>query len=197
MAHTHNVTGAAINFILDENLNITAASDPVSLKQGDHKSRLKTFVMPRYFEGHDMSLCNKVEVHYNNINVNKSTRATTTNKSFDEVQNFGVLADDENKIGFNWLVQGDATELSGKLEFCIRFACMEEEVIEYQKFSGIFAGLVVDENIYNTEELTKVYKDVFEALLLEMEDKINNLPTDEHINELINEALGGIENGTY
>ena len=41
------------------------------LIQGDHNSERYTFEMPMYVEGHDMTLCNRVEVHYLNIGAKK------------------------------------------------------------------------------------------------------------------------------
>ena len=37
-----------------------------SLMQNDHNSERFGFILDRYIEGHDMSLCNQVEVHYLN-----------------------------------------------------------------------------------------------------------------------------------
>ena len=192
MAHEHEVIDATTDFILDDNLNITAV-EVTALKRGDHKSHLNKFTMPRYFEGHDMSLCNKVEVHYNNIKTDKSTRETTTNSSFDEVKNFRVLEEGENKIAFEWLVQGDATDLDGTLNFCILFACMDGDIYEYKKFSGTYVGLSVDDSIYNTEEVERLYADVLAAWKIELEAKIANAGAVKTVNGVEPDENGNIE----
>ena len=44
-----------------------AGEGKVRLIQGDHNSERITFSMDRYVEGHDMSTCTKVEIHYINM----------------------------------------------------------------------------------------------------------------------------------
>lgn len=56
------------NFVIDaQTMAISTTGEVKPLKQGDHAAERFTFEMPRYIEGHDMSLCNLAEVHYNNI----------------------------------------------------------------------------------------------------------------------------------
>lgn len=191
MAHLHEVKDNDVLFALDEKLNITCEGTPKELKRGDHAAEIFSFVMPRYFEGHDMSTCNKVEVHYNNINPDKYD--PKENRSFDEVQNFRVLEEDENKIAFDWLVQGDATELDGILNFCIYFACMNGDVAEYKKFSGIYKDLTVGENIYNTEEVARKYADVLAAWKAELEEKIANAGEVKTVNNVEADKNGNVD----
>lgn len=159
---SHKVIDNDTHFLIDaETLEITNETDIKALKCGDHASERFTFTAPRYIEGHDISECDKVEVHYNNAKYDPATRTTTTNKSFDEVEDF-ALSEDGEKVTFSWLIKGDALQLDGTLAFSVRFACMEGDVIEYQKFTGIFKDIPVGETIYNTEEMAKAYADAFE-----------------------------------
>lgn len=183
MAHEHEVIDKDLHFVIDPEMDISCAGTVKALKRGDHKSERYTFEMPRYIEGHDMSLCNKVEVHYNNIKYDSATRETTTNKSFDDVQGFGISATSEDTVVWTWLVQGDATELDGTLNFCIRFACMNGDEIEYQKFTEIYASIPVGDTIFNTEVIAKKYADVLEAWRQEL------LLTDEDIANAVAEYL--------
>lgn len=164
MAHEHNVVDKDTHFVIDPiTMAITCAGKVKPLKRGDHKAERYTFKMPRYIEGHDMSLCNKVEVHYNNKHYDRDTKEITINKSFDKVQEFGVSPDSEDAVTWTWLVQSDATQLDGILSFCMRFACMNGEEIEYQKFSETYSSIPVGESIWNTETVAKQNADVLEA----------------------------------
>lgn len=69
MAHKHSVYDVDTHFTIDPiTRQITNAGSAKSiLMQSDHNSERFTFEIPRFVDGHDMSLCNQVEVHYNNI----------------------------------------------------------------------------------------------------------------------------------
>lgn len=165
MEHKHNVTDQDLHFLIDpkNDMAITCEGKVKALKRGDHNSEVYSFSMPRIIEGHDMSLCNKVEIHYNNIHKDTSTRETTENRSFAEAEGFGPARDGADTVTWTWKPTGDATQLEGKLAFCVRFACMEGEIITYQKFSGIFEAIPVGDTIHNTEAVAREYADVLEA----------------------------------
>lgn len=165
MEHEHSVIDKDTHFIIDADMKITCASEVKALKRGDHAAERYTFEMPRYIEGHDMSLCNKVEAHYNNVKYDSATRTTTTNGSFDEVDDFKVSDTSEDTVTWSWLVKGDATQLDGSVNFCIRFACTSGDVIEYQKFTEIYADIPVGDTIYNTEAVAKEYYDVLQTVI--------------------------------
>lgn len=177
MAHEHEVIDNDLHFLIDDELEIMSVSEIKPLKRGDHGAKRYKFEMPRYIYGHDMALCNKVEVHYDNKNYDEKTRTETVKSSFDEVEDFAVMAEDEEKVSWSWLVKGDATQLSGALDFCLRFACVSGEIIEYQKFSEIYKGIPVDDSIYNTESFVAENADALERVVARI--------------------LGEIENGTY
>ena len=66
--HKHPVYDTDLHLIIDpSNRSIKNESGKTVLMQNDHNSERFTFEIPRYVDGHDMSLCNVVEVHYNNI----------------------------------------------------------------------------------------------------------------------------------
>ena len=175
MAHKHEVIDKDLHFIINpETMAISCAGTVKALKRGDHKAERYTFEMPRYIEGHDMTLCNKVEVHYNNIKYDSVTRETKTNKSFDDVEEFGLAIGSDETVMWSWLVNGDATQLDGTLNFCIRFACMNGDEIEYQKFTDTFTSIPVGATIWNTEAMAKAYADVLEAWRQELLVAIEN-----------------------
>lgn len=175
MSHEHSVIDKDTHFIIDPvTMAISCAGTVKGLKRGDHAAERYTFEMPRFIEGHDMALCNKIEAHYNNIKYDSSTRETTTNRSFDDVEDFAVSEVDEDTVVWTWLVMGDATQLDGTLNFCIRFACLNGAEIEYQKFTEVYESIPVGESIWNTEEVAKQNADVLEAWRQELLIAIEN-----------------------
>lgn len=129
MGHSHPVYDRDTHFTINA---ITRAIKNDGLKktalvQHDHNSERFTFVCPRYIEDHDLSECNKVEVHYLNIN-------TTTKKQHSglyEVSDLRVNPDDEETVICTWLISRNATDLNGKVNFLLRYACIENGVIRY------------------------------------------------------------------
>ncbi len=71
MSHNHNIADSDTRFIIDPITRIirNQASKKTTLMQNDHNSERFTFELPRYVEGHDMSLCNAVEIHYSEIRI--------------------------------------------------------------------------------------------------------------------------------
>ena len=69
MSHIHNVNDSDNKFIVDGISRVikNASTSKTMVMQFDHNSEVFTFELPRYIEGHDMMLCNRVEVHYLNI----------------------------------------------------------------------------------------------------------------------------------
>ena len=65
MAHKHSVIDTDKHFVIDPvTREITNNSEKLSLMQNDHNSETYTFEIPRNIDGHEMALCNVVEIHY-------------------------------------------------------------------------------------------------------------------------------------
>lgn len=194
MAHEHSVFDTDPQFVVDAvTMRITCDSEVKSLRRGDVAAEEYSFRMPRHIDGHDMSLCNKVEVHYNNLHYDKDTRETTMNSSFDEVGNFGVAEDSDEYVVWAWRVGGDATQLSGSLNFCIRFACMNGAEIEYQKFTEIYESIPVGDTIYNTDAVAYDSKDVLEAWRQELLEAIEHGGAVKTVNGASPDENGNVE----
>ena len=61
--HVHPVIDDDPHFVIDvtnRTINHTS-SDSLMLVRGDHNSERFTFEMPRHVDGHDMTLCDRVE----------------------------------------------------------------------------------------------------------------------------------------
>ena len=161
MTHLHSVNGTEARFSINPaTRKISRTSgEKVVLIQGDHNSKRFYFDMPRYIEDHDMSLCNKVEVHYVNI----EAKSSATKPGLYEVDDLEIVADDERSVCFTWLVSGNATELIGMLSFLIKFVCTDEEGNSVYKWhTAICSTPEVQGGMCNTEIIVEKYADVLE-----------------------------------
>ena len=157
MAHVHEMRDSDLHFTIDPTTRaIKSQSSKNILIQYDHNSEIFTFEMPRYIEGHDMSLCNRVDIHY--INVGSQQQ----NLGIYEVQDFSVSEDDENVMVWSWTVSANATQLVGSLVFAFRFACLTEDVIDYAWSTAAFSGISISGGIYNSESVIEEYIDILE-----------------------------------
>ena len=168
MEHIHSVYDSDAHFIINE---ITRAINGSPLKnsimQFDHNSERLSFELPRYIEGHDMSLCNKVEVHYINIGVDGNR-----SEGVCEVNDLQTSADDETIVVCSWLISADATQYAGSLSFLIRFACLTDDVVDYAWHTEIYSGISVGEGMNNGEAFIADNKDVIEAWKAQVEADI-------------------------
>lgn len=155
MAHIHRIYDTDTHFIIDPiNRGITSESGKVTLMQNDHLSERFTFEIPRFIEGHDMSLTDKVEVHYLNIDgVNKKTQ----NADIYEVDDLQISPDSNDVVICSWLISKNATKYVGTLSFVLRFVCYSDTQITYQWFTDVFKGINVLSAIYNTEVIAADY----------------------------------------
>ncbi len=161
MAHLHSVNGTEARFSINPvTRKISRTSgEKVVLIQGDHNSKKFYFDMPRYIEDHDMSLCNKVEVHYINI----EAKSGKNEPGLYEVDDLEIVADDEKSVCFTWLVSGNATGLVGMLSFLIKFVCKDEEGNSvYVLHTAICSTPEVQDGMCNTEIIVERYADVLE-----------------------------------
>ena len=157
MAHVHEMRDSDLHFTIDPTTRaIKSQSAKNILIQYDHNSEIFTFEMPRYIEGHDMSLCDRIEIHY--INVGSQQQ----NLGIYEVQDFSVSEDDENVMVWSWTVSANATQLVGSLVFAFRFACLTEDVIDYVWSTSAFSGISISGGIYNSESVIEEYIDILE-----------------------------------
>ena len=161
MSHIHNVTDGDNKFIID-GISRTIKNASISktiVMQFDHNSEVFTFELPRYIEGHDMTECNRVEVHY--LNIDSTTKQE--NEGVYLVDDLTVNADDENKLTCSWLISQNATQLVGSLNFLLRFICLTDDVIDYVWNTSIFSGIYVSKGIYNSDIVAEQYIDTIKA----------------------------------
>lgn len=162
MAHIHGVYDTDTHFIVDpvkKELTVAEGYEKVKVIQHDHNSERFTFEMPRYIEGHDMSTCNKTEVHY--LNVDSQTKEES--KGLYPVDDLQVSPENEDVVICSWLISHNATKFVGSLFFVLRLECNTDAVIDYALNTLIYEGIYVGKGIYNADAIATEYADVLEA----------------------------------
>ena len=175
MSHFHSVRDSDRHFAIDPaTRSIRNFSDKIVLSQYDHDSERFTFEMPRYVEDHDMSLCDRIEVHYTNITRNKKQQCN-------DVYIVTDMSSDIDSVFFSWLISGTATSLIGSLKFSVTFLCHDEDgKIVYNWGTDIYADVAVIERLHNTSAVIENNPDLFEGLKQEILDSIGD--TGESVN---------------
>lgn len=158
--HNHPVVDGDVRLKIDPiTRKIQSASGKTSLIQGDHNSERFTFEVNRRVDGHDLSLCDVVQVHYINIDAKDKT---LTSADFHEVDDLRVSTEDENIVVFSWLIDGKASRYAGTLSFAVKFKCTENGKPVYVWNTAIFSGVSVSNGMDNTGAIVEEYSDVLE-----------------------------------
>lgn len=196
MAHIHRIIDADNKF----NINpITRAianeSGKVKLVQYDHNSERFTFTVPRLVDGHDMSLCSKIEIHYINVSGNSQDKSADV-YLVDDMQIDEYSSD---IVTFSWLISANATKYAGTLNFLIRFVCLDGETIEYAWNTEIFEGINISSGMDNGEgAVASVHTDVLEAWKNEVLTDAENAAkraeaAAERVEELLTEYIDDVD----
>lgn len=160
MAHLHSVYDTDLHFSINTTTRaVTNATDKSKLVQHDHNSERITFEIPRYVEGHDMSMCDKIEIHYINISASKGDQSKDVYLSTDAQ----ISPADNGVVIFSWLISANATKYAGTLNFLVRFVCLNGETIEYAWNTEVFDGITVAAGMDNGEAVIEPYSDILEA----------------------------------
>ena len=161
LSHIHDVYDSDNKFIVDGISRVikNVSSSKTMVMQFDHNSEVFTFEVPRYIEGHDMSECNRVEVHYLNID----TVTKQENEGIYLVNDLTVNSEDETKLTCSWLISQNATQLVGNLNFLLRFICLTDDVVDYVWNTSICSGIYVSKGIYNSDIVAEQYIDTIKA----------------------------------
>lgn len=176
MPHIHGVFDSDAHLFIDPVTRKITNGTPekTMIMQHDHNSERFTFELPKEIEGHDMTTCNVVQVHY--LNTDSQTRAV--NKGVYEVTDLQISPEDENVLIGSWLISGNATKLVGKLEFLIRFSCGTDGKVDYAWHTGINSDFSIGKGINNGETIVTEYADILEqwrAEILELNKRIEAL----------------------
>lgn len=154
MEHKHGVIDKDTHFSIDPVTRaINNASKKTTLIQYDHNSERFTFELPRYIEEHDMSTCNRVEIHY----LNADYKSKDQNKGVYEVDDLKI---DGDNVTCSWLISHNATQLVGTLSFIVRFCCVTDEVVDYSWNTAIYSGVIISEGINASGFIATKYTDI-------------------------------------
>jgi hypothetical protein len=128
--------------------------------QYDHNSERLTFDAPKTVDEHDMTLCDRVEIHFINIGSNGKK-----NDGVCHVETpLKVKEDDSDKVEFTWLVSQEATMYAGTLSFAIRFICTEiVDGISYEKYrwnTAICNSIAIGAGISSADKHVIDYEDI-------------------------------------
>ena len=174
--HLHSMRDSDKHFVINpitrEITNPNA--DKNKIMQYDHNSEIFTFEIPNTIEGHDMSKCDKVEIHYINISgkANYQVKDLFPCKAAAKSDSDLVFEVEDDTLVFAWKISGNATKYSGTLNFLVRFACLNEESEEYLYLwhTNIFKGISISDGMSNSEAVLERYSDVLEQWKKEFEN---------------------------
>ena len=169
MAHTHPVVDSDPRFVINSTTRaISTTSDKLELIQGDHQSERITFEIPKIVEGHDMSLSDRIEVHY--INIDRKTNATSR-----DIYIIDDAVVDGDKLTFSWLISGNATKYYGRLNFIILFECLDPDGnYTYKWNTEICKLLTIGEGISNASTVIEDHSDILEKFKKEFLEYIDS-----------------------
>jgi hypothetical protein len=148
-------------FLIDPDSRVITTVSAVqnTLMQYDHESERYTFEVSRIVEGHDMMKCNRVRVHYNNID-SKTKREFA---SVDELTDLAVSLEDPSTVTCSWLIPRDATQYAGILSFLIQFMCVADDgTVVYEWHTDIYSDVEVKPGRRNGEQVVSPYNDLLE-----------------------------------
>lgn len=149
MAHIHKVYDNDVHFKIDEKTgSIKNASEvKAAVTQYAHNSERFTFEIKRTVEGHDMSLCNQIQVHYINTD---SKDKTLFNAGIHEVTDLQVCPEDEDVVICSWLIKDTATQYVGNLAFSVHFMCLAEDgSVDYDWPTNAYSAVAVVPSVNN------------------------------------------------
>ena len=153
MEHKHSVFDTDTHFVIDPVSRAIKIGEntKTTLVQTDHNSEVYTFDIPRMIDGHDTLLCNLVEVHYDNID----SATKEKSKGFYKVEDMKVSDTNPEMLCFTWLIKEPATKFVGKIEFSIKFKCIEDGKIAYRWNTIKNKDLTVEASNDNSEVATE------------------------------------------
>lgn len=169
MALKHSVYDTDTHFLVDPITRCIKndGSAKTLLVQGDINSERFSFEVPRKIEGHDMSQCDEVQVHF--INIDVQTKAQSCGVY--TVDDLEISTENPDKIVLTWLIAGEATKYVGSLNFVLRFTCYQKtntSAVAYAWNTCIHKDITVSDGIYNGEAIAEEFNDILKAWELEL-----------------------------
>lgn len=178
MAHLHEVLDDDLVFeIDDETREIKRISEnELILVQGDHNSERCTFKIPKFIDGHNTELCNKVRIHFVNISAENPIEISP---GVYETEDLRKSTDDPNSMLVSWVVQKEATVYAGTISFLLEFMCISsDDVLDYSWHTGHYTGGVVLEGMDYSDYIVEKHYDVLDKWIATIEAEGNRVRTD-------------------
>lgn len=148
---------------------ISTKYEKIRLAKNDNNSMRITFEMPRYVRGHDMSNCSTIEVHYDNISIDRKQKHSDVYVVTDII----VAPEDDETINFSWRVSRGATQIVGNVDFSLHFGCNEDPDLEYAWHTTTYSGIVVLESKHNTQSVVEKHPDLVASILDYVDKKVS------------------------
>lgn len=158
--HSHLMNDSDSYFVIDPatRLMSNGSDEPSYIMQYDHDSVILTFELPRFVDGHDMTKCNRVLVHWNNISeFTVDERAEST-----EIDDLRINPKNESTVICSWQISRNSTQYSGKLTFLVQYKCVENGVTTYEWHTDIFDNVIIKSGRNNGEQSVIDYTDIIE-----------------------------------
>jgi hypothetical protein len=159
--HDHVVSDQDSYFVINPDTRIienVSRADNV-LMQYDHNSEKYTFELARYVDGHDMTLCNRVRVHFNNVD----GATNEENADVAELYDLAIDPDDNSKVLCSWTITRQATQLVGTLNFLVQYECIDDNGNSvYEWHTDIYTDVAVKKGRNNSEQAVIEYSNVLE-----------------------------------
>ena len=156
----------------------------ITLVKRTHNSERFTFKFPRTVEGHDLSLCDKAEVHF--LNIDAITKETS--KGTYKIEDVQAGEEDVETITFSWLIDGRATEYVGTLHFSIHFKCEEAGKLLYRWPTATFSNVQITDGVDNGDVAMEEYKDIVTEWMHEIEQSIDGTVS-KAVDDLVGDAV--------
>lgn len=189
MSHNHNIVDTDKIFTIDPiTRSITTESgNKLSIMQYDHRSERITFEIPKMIEGHDMALCDAVQVHYTNTSSGTSISARQQNPGVATLTDLHEHPNNKDMLVCTWLISQHATLYSGTLSFLLKFICKGEadtDELEYIWHTNICSVITILPGLNNSDDVTQTYPDV----LLQMEKRIDRLSIEDDEEDVVTDS---------
>ena len=162
-SHIHTddiIVDSDVHFAIDtitrsiSNQNADKVNKKLTIMQYDNKSERYSFDIDKIIDGHDLTLCNRVQIHFINIGSNKQK-----NIGLYLVDDVHTNPDNSDKITFSWLISENATQLSGILSFLVSFECVDGDKVIYRWSSSIFSNIQIVAGMDNDNTIAELYVD--------------------------------------
>ena len=147
----HDIVDSDPHFVIDPlTRKIIKHTEKSILILGDHNSERFTFELPRYIQGHDMTLCNEITLNY----------LDGTKPGVYEIDD--LTASDDETVTMTWLISSNVTQEIGKIHFGITFECIREGKVTYKWQTDINSDLSVTDGLNNTNTVIAKNEDILE-----------------------------------